>query len=76
MCFIACLVTPFLYYAHMIYTWALANKPHGYKYTEYKQLWMTGVGAASFCFMKEIITLCVTPIYKRIIKKTDDEKLW
>ena len=79
MFFMACLCLPFLYYAHMIYTWAHENKPKGYKYTEYKQLWMTGMGAATFLCMKEFITLCVTPLYKNWIPKVEgdeDDVLW
>ena len=46
---------PFLVYANQIYNYAHENKPKGYKYAEYKQLWMTGVGAASFTVMREIV---------------------
>jgi len=70
---LAGLVIPFMYYAHSVYTWAHENKPQGYKYPEYKQIWMTGVGAGSFLFMQEIITLCSTPLYKYLLPANEDE---
>lgn len=69
-------IIPFLYYSHQVYTWALANQPKGYKYTEYKQLWMTAVGGASFLMMKETISFVVTPLYRYLLPKSDDEYVW
>ena len=65
-----------MYYAHTIYTWAHENKPKGYKYPEYKQLWMTGVGAATFACMKEMIGMIMTPLYKWMMPMKDDEAVW
>ncbi len=58
---------PFLYYANQIYNYAHENKPKGYKYAEYKQLWMTAVGAASFTVMRELIMCVSQPIFSKLI---------
>ena len=71
-----CLIVPFLYYANMIYNWCHENKPAGYKYPEYKQLWMTGVGALSFGLMKEIIDCISYPIFSRIVANKGDDYAW
>lgn len=73
---IMCLVVPFLYYANMIYVWGHENKPAGYKYAEYKQLWMTGVGAICFGMMKEMIDCICYPIFSRIIVNKGDNYAW
>jgi len=60
-----------------VYTWAHENKPKDYKYPEYKQLWMTAVGAGSFKFMQEIISFCVKPLYSYLVPvKNGDEQAW
>jgi len=74
-CAIGLLMTiiPFLYYAHVVYTWGHANKPQGYKYPEYKQLWMTGVGAVCFGVLREFLGCISRPIFKRIIHNKGDD---
>ena len=57
------IIVPFFYYANMIYNWSHANKPDGYKYPEYKQLWMTGVGALSFGMLKAMLNCVSSPIF-------------
>ena len=69
---------PFLYYADTVYRWCHANKPSNYKYPEYKQIWLTGVGAASFKVLSSIITLLAKPVFRRIVPKNEneDEHTW
>ena len=71
-----CVVVPWLYYSHMIYTWGHENKPPGYKYPEYRQLWMTGVGALSFGMMKEMLDCFSHPILRRVIANKGDDYAW
>lgn len=70
---VMCIVVPFLYYANLIYQWSHANKPAGYKYPEYKQLWMSGVGALSFGMMKELVNCVSGPIFRRLVKNKGDD---
>ena len=71
-----CLVAPFFYYMHTIYTWGHENKPKNYKYPEYKQLWMTGVGVLSFGMMKEMIDCFSYPIISRLVVNKGDDYAW
>ena len=71
-----CVAVPFLYYSNMIYTYGHANKPAGYKYPEYKQLWMTGVGALCFGIIKEILDCITFPIFKRLVANKGDDYAW
>lgn len=73
LCVVAGLFIPFLYYSQMINAWCLENRPAGYKVPEYKQLWMTGVGALSFGLMKEMIDCIAYPICSRIIVNKGDD---
>ena len=75
---VTCVIVPFLYYAATVYEWGHANKPQGYKYPEVKQLWMTGVGMATFAFLDELVTLLSTPICRMLVPKKvgADETVW
>ena len=70
-------MTPYFYYMHTIYVWGHENKPQGYKYPEYRQLWMTGVGALSFGMLKETIDCFSYPVLSRLIANNmGDERAW
>jgi len=71
-----CLVVPYLYYANTIYEYGHAHKPPGYKYPEYKQLWMTVVGAISFGMMKEMLDCVSYPIFSRLVVNKGDDYAW
>lgn len=69
---------PFLYYAHEVYHWGHANKPAGYKYPEFKQLWMTGVGVVMFGMLTEFVALLATPVCRACVPKKAgmDDYIW
>ena len=68
-----CLVVPFFYYTHMVYTWCHENKPANYKCPEYKQLWMTGVGAITWRMMIELVNCFSYPVFSRLIENKGDD---
>lgn len=74
---LACIAVPLFYYADVVYRWCHENKPRDYKYPEYKQLWMTGMGAACFKIFEEMVTFICSPLYRMIVPKTGtDEIVW
>ena len=73
---ITVITIPFLYFANAIYQYSHDNKPKGYKLPEYKQLWMTVVGAVCFGVFKEMIYAVAIPFFKWAVVNKGDDYAW
>ena len=59
---------PYIYYTTLIYEYGQANKPEGYYWPEYKDMWMTVVGAIVCQVVRKIIYIIFMPMALKIAK--------
>jgi len=45
----------FVFFSHTVYEWCNLNKPKDYRYPQYKELWMAGVGFVFFGLLASTI---------------------
>ena len=59
---------PYIYYTVQINSYGHANKPEGYYWPDYKDLWMTVVGALVCQAVRQIVYVIFMPMALRLAK--------
>ena len=70
---LACIVIPYIYFSIRVNAYGQKNKPEGFYFPEYSELYKTAIGAIVCLIFQNLIRMLSLNFFKSIAKKQDDE---